>query len=71
MRVVATEQVTLKVAIRCQAVEVARKMSTVWRAVATDASGGYGASDAEGSHPLPSGGSSEENVHRLANGGYG
>ncbi len=36
------------------------------RAVATGASGG-----AKGSHPLPSGGSSEENVHRLASGGYG
>jgi hypothetical protein len=41
------------VAIRCQAVEVARKMSTVWRTVATIAVG-----------------SGEENVHRLANGGY-
>jgi hypothetical protein len=33
--------VALKVAIRCQAVDVVRKISTVWRAVATDANGGY------------------------------
>jgi hypothetical protein len=42
------------VATCCQAVDVARKISTVWRAVATGDGGG-----------------SEEEVHRLASGGYG
>ncbi len=35
-----TGERALMVAIRCQAVDVARKISTVWRAVATG--GGYG-----------------------------
>jgi hypothetical protein len=43
------------VATRCQAVEVLRRISTVWRAVATGERGGC----------------VEGNVHRLANGGYG
>jgi hypothetical protein len=65
------------VATRCQAVEVARRISTVWRTVATGERG-YGGARLRGnggcvlcSHPLPSGGCVEENFHRLANGGYG
>jgi hypothetical protein len=51
---------------------VARKMSTVWRTVATIAVG----SGEEDVHRLATGGydrggSGEEDVHRLANGGYG
>jgi hypothetical protein len=40
-------------------------MSTVWRTVATGDGGRFLCS-----HPLPSGGSGEENVHRLATGGF-
>ena len=82
------------VAIRCQAVGVARKLSTVWRRVATvDACGNSSPPAAKRwesrgkpppsgdawlpslhaatrRHPLPSGGSCEENVHRLATRGY-
>jgi hypothetical protein len=51
------------VAIRCQAVDCAREnASTVWRQVATDA---------DRSHPLPSGGLRQGKcLHRLATGGY-
>ncbi len=67
-----------------EGVDVARKTTTVWRAVATGArwrlrgksppsgerwlraSGGYGRAVATGG-----GGRSEENLHRLASGGYG
>jgi hypothetical protein len=78
------------VAIRCQAVEVARKRSTVWRAVATGerwrrgmVAVSYVATAAKrwmlrGKLPPSgerwlrgSGGGSEEEVHRLASGGYG
>jgi hypothetical protein len=55
------------VATRCQAVDVARKTSTVWRTVATLNS----QFSILRSHPLPSGGCCEEDYHRLANGGYG
>jgi hypothetical protein len=47
-------------------VDVARKISTVWRTVATLNS----QFSILRSHPLPSGGRCEENLHRLANGGY-
>jgi hypothetical protein len=58
------------VATRCQAVEVARKISTVWRTVATGERW-LRENGTHRSHPLPSGGCCEENLHRLANGGYG
>jgi molybdenum cofactor biosynthesis enzyme len=57
---------------RCQAVDVARKTTTVWRTVATG-EGGYGRRwrlrgrlppSFNRSHPLPSGGCGEEDYHR-------
>jgi hypothetical protein len=59
------------VAIRCQAVDVARNISTVWRAVATGERWLRESGEADGSHPLPSGGCGQEYFHRLASGGYG
>jgi hypothetical protein len=53
------------------AVEVLREMSTVWRTVATGTRLRGNGGCVLCSHPLPSGGSVEGNVHRLANGGYG
>jgi hypothetical protein len=62
------------VATRCQAVVVARKISTVWRTVATGGRWmlrGKSPPTSNRSHPLPSGGRGQEDLHRLANGGYG
>jgi hypothetical protein len=52
------------VATRCQAVDVARKTSTVWRTVATGERQ-LRENETNRSHPLPSGGPCEENFHRL------
>jgi hypothetical protein len=57
------------VATRCQAVDLARKSSTVWRTVATGERQ-LRENETNRSHPLPSGGCCQENLHRLANGGY-
>jgi hypothetical protein len=61
------------VATRCQAVEVARKTPTVWRTVATAKRWMLrGKSPPSGERWLrASGGGCQENLHRLANGGYG
>jgi hypothetical protein len=62
------------IAICDQAVDVARKISTVWRTVATGGRWtlrGRSSPSSNRSHPLPSGGRCEEDLHRLANGGYG
>jgi hypothetical protein len=71
------------VAIRCQAVVVARKMSTVWRTVATGDGGRFLCSHRCQAVVVArkmstvwrtvatiAVGSGEENVHRLATGGY-
>jgi hypothetical protein len=57
----------LPVATRCQAVDVARKTTTVWRTVATGGRWtlpGKPRPSSNRSHPLPSGGCCQEDLHR-------